>query len=78
MCIRDRWLSEEESKSVAIHPDTATAVREELADVMLYLVRLATVLGVDLNEAVTLKLQKNAIKYPTDKARGTHKKYNRL
>ena len=73
-----QWLSEEESKSVAIHPDTATAVREELADVMLYLVRLATVLGVDLNEAVTLKLQKNAIKYPTDKARGTHKKYNRL
>jgi NTP pyrophosphatase (non-canonical NTP hydrolase) len=73
-----QWLSEEESKSAAIHPDTSTAVREELADVTLYLVRLASVLGVDLNEAVTLKLQKNAIKYPSDKAIGTHKKYDKL
>ena len=73
-----QWLSEAQSKSVATNPDTATAVREELADVTLYLVRLATVLGVDLNEAVTLKLQKNALKYPADKARGTHKKYDKL
>ena len=73
-----QWLSEAQSKSVATNPDTATAVREELADVALYLVRLASVLGVDLNEAVTLKLQKNALKYPLDKARGTHKKYDKL
>ena len=73
-----QWLSEAQSKLVATNPDTATAVREELADVTLYLVRLATVLGVDLNEAVTLKLQKNALKYPADKARGTHKKYDKL
>ena len=73
-----QWLSEAQSNSVATHPDTATAVREELADVTLYLVRLASVLGVDLNEAVTLKLQKNALKYPVDKARGTHKKYDKL
>jgi NTP pyrophosphatase (non-canonical NTP hydrolase) len=73
-----QWLSEAQSKSVATNPDTATAVREELADVTLYLVRLASVLGVDLNEAVTLKLQKNALKYPVDKARGTHKKYDKL
>ena len=73
-----QWLSEAQSKSAATNPDTATAVREELADVTLYLVRLASVLGVDLNEAVTLKLQKNALKYPTDKARGTHKKYDKL
>ncbi len=73
-----QWLSEAQSKSAATNPDTATAVREELADVTLYLVRLASVLGVDLNEAVTLKLQKNALKYPVDKARGTHKKYDKL
>ena len=73
-----QWLSEAQSKSAATNPDTATAVREELADVTLYLVRLASVLGVDLNEAVTLKLQKNALKYPADKARGTHKKYDKL
>ncbi len=73
-----QWLTEEASKSVATNPDTATAVREELADVTLYLVRLASVLGVDLNEAVTQKLLKNAAKYPVDKAHGSHKKYDKL
>jgi NTP pyrophosphatase (non-canonical NTP hydrolase) len=73
-----QWLTEDASKSVATNPDTATAVREELADVTLYLVRLASVLGVDLNEAVTQKLQKNAAKYPVDKAHGSHKKYDKL
>jgi len=73
-----QWLTEEASKSVATNTDTATAVREELADVTLYLVRLASVLGVDLNEAVTQKLQKNAAKYPVDKAHGSHKKYDKL
>jgi len=73
-----QWLTEEASKSAASNPDTATAVREELADVTLYLVRLASVLGVDLNDAVTQKLKKNAEKYPVEKAHGTHKKYDKL
>jgi dCTP diphosphatase len=73
-----QWLTEEASKSAASNPDTATAVREELADVTLYLVRLASVLGVDLNEAVNQKLKKNAEKYPVEKAHGTYKKYDKL
>jgi dCTP diphosphatase len=40
-------------------------VRDELADVLIYLVRLAAVLEVDLNEAVKVKLASNALKYPT-------------
>jgi hypothetical protein len=40
--------------------------------------RLAVVLGVDMNEAVTNKLVKNAQKYPADKVRGTNKKYTEL
>lgn len=59
-----QWLSEEQSSSVAQDPKTARAVRDELADVLLYLVRLSSVLGVDLNEAVTHKLASNARKYP--------------
>jgi NTP pyrophosphatase (non-canonical NTP hydrolase) len=59
-----QWLTEEQSKSVARDSKTAQAVRDELADVMLYLVRLSSVLGVDLNEAVTQKLAKNGKKYP--------------
>jgi NTP pyrophosphatase (non-canonical NTP hydrolase) len=59
-----QWLTEEQSKSIAADPKTAQAVRDELADVLLYLVRLASVLGVNLNDAVVQKLKKNALKYP--------------
>jgi dCTP diphosphatase len=60
-----QWLTEDESKNLAQNPKTATAVRDELADVFLYLVRLSSVLGVDMNQAVTNKLAKNAKKYPS-------------
>ena len=59
-----QWVTEEQSKSAARNPETAEAVRDELADVLIYLVELAAALGVDLNEAVTDKIAKNAIKYP--------------
>ena len=59
-----QWLTEEQSRSVARNPETAEAVRDELADVLIYLVELAAALGVDMNEAVTAKIAKNAIKYP--------------
>jgi dCTP diphosphatase len=59
-----QWLTEEQSKTVARDPTTARAVRDELADVTLFLVRLSSVLGVDLNEAVISKLSANAKKYP--------------
>ena len=59
-----QWQTEAQSKSAARDAVTAQAVRDELADVLLYLVRLSSVLGVDLNEAVARKLVKNASKYP--------------
>ncbi len=73
-----QWLTEAQSHDVAKAPSTEQAVRDELADVLLYLVRLASVLGVDLDQAVQAKLQKNAQKYPIDKAKGTSKKYTDL
>ena len=51
-------------------------VRHELADVLMYLVRLADKLDVDLGEAVVEKMEHNRAKYPVDKARGIAKKYN--
>ncbi|ERZ01116.1 nucleotide pyrophosphohydrolase [Pseudomonas aeruginosa] len=73
-----QWMSEEQSITAAQRPETAQAVRDELADVMMYLVRLADVLGVDLTEAVQHKLRLNGKKYPVDKARNTSKKYDQL
>ena len=59
-----QWLDEDESYDVARKPATARAVRDELADVLIYLARLAAVLEVDLDAAVRDKLASNAVKYP--------------
>ena len=73
-----QWMTEEASTGAATDPKTAQAVRDEMADVLLYLVRLADVLGVDLNAAVQAKLRTNATKYPSDKARGSSAKYTEM
>ena len=71
-----QWLTEAQSASVASDPATAQAVRDELADVLLYLVRLADVLDVDLEAAAHAKVVRNAAKYPASKVRGSSKKYD--
>ena len=73
-----QWLSEDASHRVAHEPATARRVRDEIADVLVYLVRLAAVLDVDLDEAVRSKLAANALKYPADRARGNAKKHSDL
>ena len=70
-----QWLTESQSSELA--PDDRQAVSEELADILLYLVRLSDKLGVDLHEAALRKLEKNALKYPAEQVRGSAKKYSR-
>ncbi|MBV2235846.1 MAG: nucleotide pyrophosphohydrolase [Sterolibacterium sp.] len=57
-----QWLSGEES--LALSEEKHAAVREEVADVLIYLIELADVLQIDLYAAVTDKIARNAIKYP--------------
>ena len=71
-----QWLTEEQGRSLP--PDTRAAVEEEMADVLLYLVRLADRLDVDLAAAARAKIAKNAQKYPVEKARGSSRKYDAL
>jgi dCTP diphosphatase len=71
-----QWLSDAESS--ALGAEARAKVSEELADVLLYLVRLADKLNVDLATAASEKLKVNAVKYPADKARGSSKKYSDL
>lgn len=59
-----QWMTEEESRTAMQNPATATAVRDELADVCIYFVRLAGVLGVDLDEAVKRKVEVNRGRFP--------------
>lgn len=71
-----QWMPEAES--TALDPDQHAKVREEVADVLLYLIRLADKLGIDLLAAAHEKLTLNAAKYPVEKARGSSKKYTEL
>jgi dCTP diphosphatase len=71
-----QWLSEAQST------DLAKARREdvalELADILLYLVRLSDKLGIDLVATAHRKIGLNELKYPADRARGHARKYDEL
>jgi NTP pyrophosphatase (non-canonical NTP hydrolase) len=71
-----QWLSEADSGSLS--SDRVAKVREEMADVLLYLIRLADRLDIDLVVAARDKLALNARRYPIDKARGNSRKYTDL
>lgn len=67
-----QWLSEDQSR--CLDEKTTSVVREEIADVQIYLIRIADKLGIDIFEAVEQKIEKNHKKYPADKVRGSSKK----
>ncbi len=71
-----QWMTEQDSRS----PDAAAkaAAREEVADVLLYLLRFCDELGIDPVAAAHDKMKTNAQKYPVDKARGSSRKYTEL
>ncbi len=71
-----QWKKPEEVETHA--RKCKTEIAEELADVAMYLLELADNLGINLSEAIELKLHKNAQKYPIKKARGCAKKYTQL
>ncbi len=71
-----QWLTEDESRSLSA--TRLEGVRQEMADVLLYLLRLADKLDVSLLDAAKAKLVLNAEKYPVDKARGSSRKYTEL
>jgi len=69
-----QWLTEQQSRDL----DAARkgAVAQELADTLIYLVRLADQLEIDLLEAAERKLAVNEARYPADKVRGSPRKYS--
>ena len=71
-----QWLTDEQSRT--LDEAKRTAVGEELADVLLYLLQLADKLDIDLLQAAERKLRLNAEKYPAERARGRSDKYNEL
>jgi dCTP diphosphatase len=69
-----QWLTAEQS--LQLSAEQHEAVRQEIADVLIYLTRLADVLDIDLLEAAADKLAINARKYPVDRAHGNANKYS--
>ena len=68
-----QWLTEEQSTQLS--PDKLSEVGYELADIFLYLIRIADKLDIDLLAVAEQKIEMNAEKYPADKVRGSFKKY---
>jgi NTP pyrophosphatase (non-canonical NTP hydrolase) len=69
-----QWLTEEQSKNLS--DKQRSAVTDELADVQIYLIRLADKLDVDLLQAVRAKMARNAEKYPATAFKGSARKYS--
>jgi NTP pyrophosphatase (non-canonical NTP hydrolase) len=73
-----QWLTADESASVMADEQAARKVRDEVADVFVYCLRLADVLRIDLPAAVRDKMRQNAAKYPVELAKGKATKYDAL
>jgi len=71
-----QWLTDEQSKRLP--KNTLDEVSLEMADIMIYLIRLADKLDVDLLKTIERKMELNAIKYPVENSKGLTTKYNKL
>ena len=69
-----QWLTEDQSRN--LDAKQRAAVTDELADVQIYLIRLADKLDVDLLQSVREKIVRNAEKYPVTKFKGSARKYS--
>ena len=68
-----QWLTEAQSQNLT--PEQKQAVVDEIADVQVYLLRLATKLDINILDAVEQKMLKNEAKYPAELVKGSAKKY---
>ncbi len=72
-----QWLTDEQSKDIVTNEKEMALVRQEIADIFIYLVRIADKLGVNIEEAVYEKIVMNEQKYPIELSRDNAIKYNR-
>jgi NTP pyrophosphatase (non-canonical NTP hydrolase) len=67
------WVDSEASRQVVKDRVELAAVADEVADVACHLLNLTNALGIDLSQAITTKIAKNALKYPVEKCRGRYR-----
>ena len=61
-----QWLTPEESATLVDTPEGRAAIEDEIADIAIYLLRLADVLETDTRTAVEKKLHRNTARFPTE------------
>lgn len=69
-----QWLTQKESCQIT--DNKLEAIKDEIGDVLIYLVNLADKCGIDPLRAAHDKIEKNRAKYPAEKVRGKHNKYS--
>ncbi|MBI4689663.1 MAG: nucleotide pyrophosphohydrolase [Nitrospirae bacterium] len=72
-----QWKTDDEIKKY-LEEGGLELVKEEVADIAIYILLLSNDLGIDLIKAIKEKLKKNEDKYPVEKSRGNAKKYDKL
>ncbi|MFN8035365.1 MAG: nucleotide pyrophosphohydrolase [Acidimicrobiia bacterium] len=59
-----QWLDADEVAAVGESPEQRDRIAEEIADVLIYLLRLADIVGVEVADALTAKIEKNELRFP--------------
>ena len=72
-----QWMSEKETELTNIDDSNLERAKEEIADILIYLIRISDQLKIDLERAVKKKLSINEVKYPVASSKGSSLKYNR-
>ena len=71
-----QWLNEKQSMLENLSSESQTKTREELADIFIYLIRIADKLDINLEQAVEDKIKINEKNYPVKLSKGNSTKYN--
>ncbi|MCR4313308.1 MAG: nucleotide pyrophosphohydrolase [Candidatus Roizmanbacteria bacterium] len=72
------WKTKEQSIEFVNNKKNQEEISDEVADVMMFLIEFSDNCGIDIEKAIEKKLQKNAKKYPVNKAKGIATKYTKL
>ena len=73
-----RFKSEQEVEDMFKDDTQAKSIRDELADIFYFALRLAQKYDIDVSKSLAQKISDNAKKYPVEKAKGSNKKYTEL
>ncbi len=72
------WKSRDETNERINHPERREEIKDELSDCLYFILRIAQMYDIDLSSSLVRKLEKNGVKYPSEKSFGKKDKYNEL